>query len=85
MSSEQLNGFLRLVASDRSLQLQLKRSDAIAAAALAARAGFDVSVGDLIRYKARATTWQLTDDELAVVAEWQPREQPHWWQHIWDC
>ena len=85
MSSEQLNGFLKLVASDPSLQRQLKRSDAITAAALAVRAGFDVSVGDLIRYKARATSWQLSDDELAVVAKWQPREQPYWWQHIWDC
>jgi len=85
MSSEQLNGFLKRVASDASLQRQLKRADAIAAAALAVRAGFDVSVGDLIRYKARATSWQLSDEELAVVAEWQPRGQPYWWQHIWDC
>ena len=85
MSSEQLNGFLKRVASDPSLQEQLKHADARAAAALAACAGFDVNVGDLTRYKARATTWQLSDEELAVVAEWQPRDQPYWWQHIWGC
>ena len=46
--------------------------------------GFDVTTGDLVRYKARATTWRLSDDELAVVAAWQPAHQPYWWQWIWD-
>ena len=85
MSAEQLNAFLRTAAADVSLQKQLRSSDAVAAAALAAQAGFDVTVGDLTRYKARATTWQLSDDELAVVAAWQPKHQAYWWQHIWDC
>lgn len=85
MSAAQLNAFLALVRGDRELQLRLREADAAAAAALAGDAGFEVTVGDLTRYKARATTWQLSDDELAVVAEWQPRDQPYWWQHIWDC
>jgi predicted ribosomally synthesized peptide with nif11-like leader len=85
MSREQLNAFLRTVASDVSLQERLRRCDPAAAAALAAQAGFDVTVGDLTRSKARATRWQLTDAELAVVAEWQPQQQPYWWQFIWDC
>ena len=85
MSAEQLNAFLRTVAASVSLQEQLRSSDAIAAAAIAAQAGFDVTVGDLTRYKARATTWQLSDDELAVVAAWQPKRQTYWWQCIWDC
>ncbi|MEI6452881.1 MAG: Nif11-like leader peptide family RiPP precursor [Actinomycetes bacterium] len=85
MSAEQLNAFLRTVAASVSLQEQLRSSDAIAAAAIAAQAGFDVTVGDLTRYKARATTWQLSDDELAVVAAWQPQRQTYWWQCIWDC
>ena len=85
MSAEQLNAFLRTVAADVSLQEQLRSSDAIAAAAVAVRAGFDVTVADLTLYKARATTWQLSDDELAVVAAWQPNHQTYWWQCIWDC
>jgi predicted ribosomally synthesized peptide with nif11-like leader len=85
MSAAQLNAFLRAVAADDLLQDQLRHSDAIGAAAIAAEAGFDVTVGDLTRYKARATTWQLSDDELAVVAAWQPNHQTYWWQCIWDC
>ena len=50
-----------------------------------AGAGFDVTVADLTRYKARATTWQLSDRELAVVAGWQPKHQTYWWQCIWGC
>jgi predicted ribosomally synthesized peptide with nif11-like leader len=85
MSCEQMNAFLKKVAGDASLQARLKGSDAKAAASMAVRAGFDVTVGDLIRHKARATTWQLSDDELAVVAAWQPARQPYWWQWIWEC
>lgn len=85
MSREQMNAFFKKVAGDASLQVRLKSCDAAAAAAMAAQAGFDVTVGDLIRYKARATSWQLSDDELAVVAAWQPEGQPYWWQWIWDC
>ena len=84
MSNEQLNAFLARVVSDPLLRKGLSSSDAAGAARLAVREGFDVTVGDLIRYKARATTWQLTDAELAVVAEWQPRRQPYWWQFILD-
>ena len=85
MSSEQLNAFLKLASTDTRLQARLRTASAPEAAALAAGAGFDVTVGDLTRYKARATTWQLSDDELAVVADWQPAGQPYWWQHIWGC
>ncbi len=83
MSADQLNAFLLKVSGDRALQQRLRVSDAATAAELAAEAGFDVTVGDLIRYKARATTWQLSDAELAVVAQWQPHDQPYWWQYIW--
>ncbi len=85
MSYAQLNAFLKEAARDVTLQVRLKTSDAVMAASLAVQAGFDVTVGDLIRYKARATSWQLSDDELAVVAAWQPAQQPYWWQYIWDC
>ena len=83
MSADQLNAFLLKVSGDSALQQRLRVSDAAAAAELAAEAGFNVTVGDLIRYKARATTWQLSDAELAVVAQWQPHDQPYWWQYIW--
>lgn len=83
MSAEQLNLFLRHVGTDADLQVRLRESSAPAAAQLAQDAGFEVTVGDLTRYKSRATTWQLTDRELAVVATWQPGDQPYWWQHVW--
>ena len=79
-----MNAFLAKVCSDESLRDELRGSDAEGAAALAARAGFDVTVGDLVRHQARSTTWQLSDDELAVVAAWQPKHRAHWWQCIWD-
>jgi len=79
-----MNAFLAKARSDESLQDELRRSDAAGAAALAARAGFDVTVGDLVRHQSRATTWQLSDEELAVVASWQPKHRAHWWQCIWD-
>jgi len=84
LSAEQLNSFLRHVGTEPALQRRLRDSDATAAAELAVSLGFDVAVGDLIRYKARATSWQLCDEELAVVAQWQPSEQPYWWQYIWS-
>ena len=84
MSKEQLNAFLARAVSDPLLRKELRSSGAAGAARLAVREGFDVTVGDLIRYKARATTWRLTDEELAVVEEWQPRQQPYWWQFIPD-
>jgi predicted ribosomally synthesized peptide with nif11-like leader len=83
MSAEQMNAFLRHVASDTGLQAQLRHCDANEAAELAAASGFEVTVGDLTRYKARATSWQLRDDELEVVARWQAGDQPFWWQYIW--
>lgn len=83
MTADGLNDFLRCVAGDVGLQRRLRVSDARAAAGLALGAGFDVTVGDLIRYKARSTTWRLSDEELAVVAQWQPAEQPFWWQYVW--
>ena len=83
MSAEQMNAFLRHVASDTALQAQLRHCDANEAAELAAASGFEVTVGDLTRYKARATSWQLRDDELETVARWQAGDQPFWWQYIW--
>ncbi len=79
-----MNAFLERVRSDASLRQELRGSDAAGAAALAARAGFHVTVGDLVRHQSRATTWQLSDDELAVVAAWQPKHRVHWWQCVWD-
>ncbi len=85
MSAEQLNAFLGAASSDPALQDRLRHADPPAAASLAAACGFDVTVGDLVRYKARATTWELSDEELAVVVEWQQADQPYWWQLIWGC
>ena len=62
---------------------ELRESSATVAAQLAQDVGFEVTVGDLTRYKSRATTWQLSDRELAVVATWQAGDQPYWWQHVW--
>ncbi len=83
MSAEQLNAFLIFVGENAALQRTLRASSAIAAADLARAEGFDVTVADLTRYKARSTTWQLSERELEVVAHWQPADQPFWWQHIW--
>lgn len=83
MSADQLNAFLLACQADPGLRGQLQRSDSATASALAREAGFTVTEGDLIRYKARSTTWQLSDAELAVVANWQSRDQPYWWQRIW--
>ncbi|MCX6434174.1 MAG: Nif11-like leader peptide family RiPP precursor [Actinobacteria bacterium] len=83
MSAHELNAFLLQVSGDPLLQGRLRDSDAAAASTLARATGFDVTVGDLMRYKARATTWQLSDRELEVVAQWQADDQSYWWQHIW--
>lgn len=83
MSATELNAFLRKVAADQGLQRRLRTCGARAACDLATAAGFEVTVGDLIRYKARATSWSLRDDELEVVARWQDPGQSFWWQHIW--
>jgi len=85
VSYDQLNAFLARAAGDERIRERLRHADAREAAVVAANAGFEVTVGDLTRYKARATTWELSDDELAVVTQWQPREQPYWWQHIQGC
>lgn len=77
-----MNAFLRMAMDDPAIRRQLRTSDAGAAAALAQGCGFDVTVGDLIRYQARATTWQLSDAELAVVAQWQSAAQPFWWRYL---
>ena len=79
-----MNAFLERVREDDALREELRSCDAAGAAALAARTGFDVTVGDLVRYQARATSWQLSDAELEVVDEWQPKGRAHWWQCIWD-
>lgn len=83
VSATELNAFLRMVTTEPDLQARLRTSDARSACDLATAAGFEVTVGDLIRYKARATSWSLRDDELEVVAQWQDPNQPFWWQHIW--
>jgi len=83
VSAEQLNAFLRHTGTEPELQRKLRDSGASDAARLARQAGFEVTVGDLTRYKSRATSWQLSDEELDVVAQWQPSDQPFWWQHIW--
>lgn len=83
MTLSQLNSFLRIVGDDPSLQAELRGSDAIMATQLARGRGFDVCVADFTRYKARATSWRLTDAELEVVAAHQSSAQSYWWQHAW--
>ncbi len=83
MTAPQVNAFLRRVGPDAVLGQRLRSSDPVAAAELARGLGFDVTVGDLVRYKARSTTWQLSDSELEVVVAWEPNGQPYWWQFRW--
>lgn len=83
MSAAAFNMFLRQVATDPALQHRLRVAGAREAAALAVSLGFDVVVADLTRYQARATSWKLSDEELAVVADWQAVDQPFWWQYMW--
>ncbi|TXH45278.1 MAG: Nif11-like leader peptide family natural product precursor [Actinobacteria bacterium] len=85
MSAEGLNAFLQLAAADPQLRSALRACQPEEAAALAEARGFPVTVGDLVRYKSRATTWQLRDDELAEVVRWQSRDQAYWWQRIWEA
>ena len=85
MSPQQLNRFLRWVRQEPSRQQVLRVEDPQAIAAMAQQAGFEVSVGDLIRHQGRATSWQLRDDELEEVARWQAKGQPYWWRLIWDA
>ncbi|MFM8896383.1 MAG: Nif11-like leader peptide family natural product precursor, partial [Actinomycetales bacterium] len=47
-----MNDFLRRVATQESLRRQLRTSDPLQAAQLAQHLGFDVTVGDLVRYQA---------------------------------
>lgn len=83
MTAPQVNAFLRRVGADSALRQRLRSSDPVAAAELARGLGFDVTVGDLVRHKARSTTWQLSDAELEVVIAWEPNGQPYWWQFCW--
>ena len=83
MTAEQANAFLHRVCADTALRQELGSSDPVVAAGLARQLGFDVTVGDLVRYKARSTTWQLSDAELEVVVAWEPKGQPYWWQLTW--
>lgn len=83
MTAAQVNAFLRRVGTDTALRQRLGSSDPTAAAELARQLGFEVTVGDLVRYKARSTTWQLSDEELEVVVAWEPKGQPYWWQLTW--
>ncbi|MFI0432688.1 MAG: Nif11-like leader peptide family RiPP precursor [Candidatus Nanopelagicales bacterium] len=84
MTAAALNSFLRHVSAQPDLQVVLRNEQPEAVAELAVSRGFDVTVGDLVRYKSRATTWQLRDDELAEVVRWQSRSQEYWWQRIWE-
>lgn len=85
MTAAALNAFLRRAGRDAELRAALRHSQPEEVAALAADLGFEVSVGDLVRYKSRATSWQLRDDELAEVVRWQSRDQQYWWQRIWEA
>lgn len=76
-----MNAFLRQVMADAGLRGQLHAATPEGASQLAQRLGFDVTVGDLVRYKSRATSWQLSDAELAEVSMWQGA-QPYWWQYL---
>jgi predicted ribosomally synthesized peptide with nif11-like leader len=83
MTASQVNAFLRRISAESSSRQRLRSSDPVAAAEFARELGFDVTVGDLVRYKARSTTWQLSDTELEVVVAWEPNGQPYWWQFAW--
>lgn len=83
MTAAQVNAFLRQVRAQSPLRQRLRSSDPVAVTELARELGFDVTVGDLVRYKARSTTWQLSDSELEVVVAWEPTGQPYWWQFSW--
>lgn len=83
VTAAQVNAFLRHARADTHVRQRLSTSDPAAAAELAGELGFDVTVGDLVRYQARSTSWQLSDAELEVVVSWRPPGQAYWWQLVW--
>ena len=44
-------------------------------------AGYDVAVADLTRYKARATSWRLSDEVGSGRRLAARKDGPYWWQH----
>jgi predicted ribosomally synthesized peptide with nif11-like leader len=68
MSEEQLSAFLAELKDDVGLQEKLKdAADLDAVAAIAKKAGFEVSKGAWLRYQAKQTL-DLSDEELEGVA-----------------
>jgi predicted ribosomally synthesized peptide with nif11-like leader len=68
MSEEQLAALLAKLKDDVGLQEKLKgAADLDAVAAIAKKAGFEVSKGALLRYQAKQTL-DLSDEELEGVA-----------------
>jgi predicted ribosomally synthesized peptide with nif11-like leader len=68
MSEEQLSAFLAKLKDDVGLQEKLKdAADLDAVAAIAKKAGFEVSKGAWLRYQAKQTL-DLSDEELEGVA-----------------
>ena len=68
MSEENMFAFIAKVQSDAGLLEQMKAvTDADGAIAIAKRAGFEITVGDLIRQQAKITS-ELSDEELEKVA-----------------
>ena len=68
MSEENMIAFIAKVQSDTGLLEQMKAvTDADGAIAIAKRAGFEITVGDLIRQQAKITS-ELSDEELEKVS-----------------
>lgn len=78
-----MNRFLAHVADHPDLQLLLSNSDPQETITLAKQSGYDICLGDLIRYKSRSTPWALTNEELDIVYAWNPDHGSYWWQSIW--
>jgi predicted ribosomally synthesized peptide with nif11-like leader len=69
MSEEQLSALLAKLKDDAGLREKLEGAgDLDAAVALAKEAGFDLSKADWLKYQAKQTLVELSDEELSWVA-----------------
>ena len=82
MSEMGLAQFLDRVSEEQHLQERLRQCSAQDAAEMAEKLGYQVRIGDLLRYESRAFAWQLTDAEYELVAR-LVRPRRHWWQCCW--
>ena len=69
MSEEQLSALLAKLKEDAGLRKKLQGAgDVDAAMAMAKEAGFDLSKSDWLKYQAKQTLVELSDEELGGVA-----------------